>query len=178
MTRIAAVLLLCVQLAACVVAAPGLLRVSPASLGERSVQQLVSISVGEQTRSFDAVVEVADGRLRLIAHNLGIRLLSLDYDGERLLVGDNRLPPDLPPQRILNDLLLVMTETSALRAALPAGQTLLEGRDEQGAWRRVMAGERLLSEIRYQGADRWQGDASLRHTDAPYRLDIRSEPLP
>lgn len=171
-------LLLGALLVACVATPPALLRVSPASLGERTAQQLVSISVGEQTRSFDSVVEVSEGRLRLIAHNLGIRLLSLDYDGERLVVGDNRLPPDLPPERILNDLLLALADTEPLRAALPAGQTLQEGGDAQGPWRRVMAGQRVLSEIRYQGADRWQGELSLRHTDAPYRLDIRSELLP
>lgn len=178
MKRLSRLFLLCALLAACAATPPALLKVSPASLGERTVQQMVSISVGQQTQSFDAVVDISDGHLRLVAHTLGLRLLSLDYDGERLQVSDTRLPPDLPAERILNDLLLALAEADALRAALPPGHTLQEGRDDQGAWRRVMHGTRILSEVRYRGSERWQGELTLQHTDAPYRLEIRSEQLP
>lgn len=167
---------LCLLLAACGKA--GLLRVAPASLGERTLVQQVTVVVGGESRSFDSVVEIEGNTLRLIASAVGLRLLSLEYDGARLAVTDNRLPPELPPERILNDLLLAVADAETLRAALPPGWQVQEGSDRDGPWRRIQRGTERPTEIRYDTPDRWNSRIRLQHADAPYQLDIRSQQLP
>jgi hypothetical protein len=147
--------------------------ISPAVLGEHTVEQQLLIRWPGGERSLDAVLEIADGRLYLVLMTFGVRIMSLEYDGETL--AEERYVPHAPDGvRMLNDLLAIAAPADELRRALPAGWELVE--DHAG---RVFAaaGATRLS-IRYgspRGArDPWQGKVTLKNHAEGYELILVS----
>ncbi len=163
----------CLLLGACAswLALP-LLKIQPAALGvDRTVEQRVSFSRGDESRSFDSVVEISSDRLNVIATAVGVRLFTLSYDGRTLTQGAGlAMPGGLPPEWVLNDLLYVYTPADVLQAALPDDWRVV---DEDGV-RRLLESGKLVIEIRYAGADRWNGRAELEQKRLGYRLRIDS----
>lgn len=149
---------------------PQLLRMPVAALGERTLNQQVSITRGGTTRSFDAVVEIDARRLRLVASGVGLRLLALDYDGERLAISDNRLPEGLPPAWIMNDMLYALAPLETLRKALPAGWQVV---DEEGSRILLKDGQPAI-DIEYGPDAPWNGSLRVQQRLGGYTLDIVS----
>ncbi|MDQ8022721.1 MAG: DUF3261 domain-containing protein [Moraxellaceae bacterium] len=162
-------LLLVGLLAACAPAGDTpLLRIPVSALGERTLSQQVSITRGDTTRSFEAVVEIDASRLRLVASAVGLRLLALDYDGERLVISDNRLPEGLPPAWIMNDMLYALTPLEVLRKALPAGWQVV---DEEGSRVLLKDGQPAI-DIEYGPGAPWNGSLRVQQRLGGYTLDI------
>jgi hypothetical protein len=162
-------------LCACALLAPAreaVLRISPAVLGEHTVAQQLLIRWPGGERSLDAVLEIADGRLHLVLMTFGIRLMSLEYDGQTL--AEERYVPHAPDgARMLDDLLAIATPADALRRALPAGWELLE--DHAG---RVLAADGVARvSIRYGTPDPWQGRVTLKNHAEGYELILVSHEI-
>jgi hypothetical protein len=161
------------------VLAPGreaALRIPPAVLGEHTVEQQLLIRWPGGERSLDAVLEIAGGRLHLVLMSFGMRLVSLEYDGETL--AEERYVPHAPDgARMLDDLLAIAAPADALRRALPADWELAE--DQTG---RVLAasGAARIS-IRYGGPrgarEPWQGQVTLKNHAEGYELILVSHEI-
>jgi hypothetical protein len=156
------------------------LRIPPAVLGERTVEQQLLIRWPTGERSMDAVLEIEGGRLRLVLMAFGMRISSLDYDGETL--AQERFVPHAPDGvRILNDLLMVAAPEDALKNALPAGWTLKERIDKEGAGKRDIfadGGKRI--EIHYSGGfpgNPWRGRVALKNHAGGYELVVISHEI-
>jgi hypothetical protein len=153
------------------------LRIEPASLGEHLVQQQITVIAGSQTATFEAFVEVDRHTIRFVAMNLGVRVLSFNYDGRALVVSENKLPEQLHAEQILNDLLLIFADREALAYALPPGHRLEESTQMNNTVRTVYSKGAPITEIRYQGASAWTSQITLTHRSAPYALVIDSVSL-
>lgn len=153
-----------------------LLQIAPSALGTpRTVQQQTRIAWPGGSAVMESVVQLDEQQLQVISGAMGVRMATLDYDGHTL---NAQLLPDmkLPPQRILNDLLIVYAQADALRAALPLGWHVV---DLPGQ-RRVLRGDEVIMDISYtpaadaKVADPWQGRAVLHHHQLYYTLTLDS----
>ncbi|MDR3427244.1 MULTISPECIES: DUF3261 domain-containing protein [Silvimonas] len=147
-----------------------LLQIPPAALGSpRTVQQQLQVSYPGGGAVMESVLQLDAQQLEVINSAMGLRMATLDYDGQNLKA--DMLPAmKLPPQRILNDLLLVYAPADALQKALPDGWSV---RDESKQ-RTVLRGTDVMVDIVYDGADHWQGRAVLHHHQLAYTLTIDS----
>ncbi|MDR0700921.1 MAG: DUF3261 domain-containing protein [Azoarcus sp.] len=156
--------------------APGLLRIAPAALGERTVEQRLVMRWPGGERSMDAVLEIAEGRLQLVMMAFGMRLLSLEYDGETL--NEQRFVPHAPEGgRILNDLLLIGAPLEALRRALPAGASATETRADGKARREFVQDGVTQAVIDYDTASPWQGKVTYTQRVMGYELILESHEI-
>ncbi|WP_235844706.1 DUF3261 domain-containing protein [Cupriavidus agavae] len=149
-----------------------LLRLPPASLGRTlHLQQQITVQYpspqGEQSRDLLALLEADASHTRLAAVAGGQVLARLDWDGTDLRVTRAPwAPPELLPERILNDLQLSLWPVAAIQAALPAGWRLEATADS----RQLRAGAEVVAEIRYPDARTTQ---FVQRRDG-YRLTIRT----
>lgn len=154
-----------------------MLRVAPADLGgDLQLNQHLSISRGPAAQPLDQhEIDVAlaiDGqRLKLAAVGLGLRLITLDYDGKT--VTEQRhplLPAVVKGERILRDMVLTWWPLDSLRAQLPEGWTL----EEVAAQRSLLWQGRPVVVIHYDkpGPRRWEGGARFENLQHDYRLSI------
>ena len=145
------------------------LRLSPASLGHAlALQQQLSFHFGSEERTLDALLEVDAHEVRLEIQSMGQSALRLRWDGHRL--EQHRaawLPPSLRGEEVLGDLQLAQWPVPAIRAALPAGWSLVED-DDARLLRRDGA---TIETVRYPAQDRIE----IEH--AGFRLDIVSVPV-
>ncbi|MDR0440825.1 MAG: DUF3261 domain-containing protein [Candidatus Accumulibacter sp.] len=166
-------------LGACAMLMPGReagLRISPAVLGEHVVEQQLLIRWPGGERSLDAVLQIADGRLHLVLMSFGMRIMSLEYDGETLT--EERYVPHAPDgARMLDDLLAIAAPANELRRALPAGWELAE--DPAGRTLFVAGAARVS--IRYDGPrgvrDPWRGKVTLKNHAEGYELILASHEI-
>lgn len=149
-----------------------LLRLPPASLGRTlQLQQQITVQYpsqqGEQTRDLLALLEADAAHTRLAALAGGQVLARLDWDGRDLRVTRAPwAPPELLPERILNDLQLSLWPVAAIQAALPAGWRM----KASAGLRQLRAGDEVVAEIRYPDA---RTTLFAQHRDG-YRLTIRT----
>lgn len=180
--------LICVFCASCLAAcavpargdpvesAPLPLRVAPALLGERVVEQRLVIRWPGGERGADAVLEIGKDRLRLIMLAFGIRLMSLEYDGE--MFSEQRFVPHAPDgRRVLNDLLLIVTPLEDLRHALPSGAHVTERRVDGKLRREIAGGDAVKTVIDYETESPWRGRVAFRHIPPDYELFLESHEL-
>lgn len=143
------VLLLCCVLAACAstrMPAPLVqlptLQLPPSALAQPlQLQQRLQFRFGSHERELDALLEADSSQVRLAVQAMGQTGVRMVWDGTTL---EQTRAPWLPPQvrgeRVLDDLQFALWPAAAIRAALPAGWTLVEDgperRLEQGgnAW--------------------------------------------
>jgi hypothetical protein len=160
--------------------APEVLGIAPEVLGERTALQRLSMRWPDGERSMETVVEIADGKLNLVALAFGMRLASLEYDGKT--VNETRRTPMAPPgKRMVNDLLLVAAPLEDLRRALPEGWTV----QESGI--RYQASEALRRELVQDGVTQvvidyfsgspWRGRVTVEHRALGYQLILDSHEL-
>lgn len=137
-------------------------------LVEKSIreQQRITATFGEQSRSFNALLDISPTQLQLTAlGNLGRPILSANWDGERLQGSRiERLPPEITPQRILNDIQAAYWPCSSWVAA---GFTVNCGATRQI----VQSGKKLYS------VSKTKDHLLLHNLRYGYTLVIRSLPV-
>jgi len=178
-------------LGACALLAPGRsgpLKIAPAALGEHTVEQQLLIRWPGGERAMDAVLEISEARLRLVLMAFGLRVLSLDYDGEHL-AEDRHVPHAPEGARILDDLLIVAAPKEALQDALPKGWELFEeamsGVSEAGetalaANRRIVVDGATRIDVHYAGclpANPWRCEVTLKNHAQGYELILNSHEI-
>jgi len=146
-----------------------LLKISPATLGVRTVEQRSVITWPGEQRTLETVLDIHDDTMTVIGLAFGARLFSFDYDGKKI-VETQSLPGGLYATRMMNDLLLTYTPFDALRAALPANWTVHE---EEGV-RQVFLDGALNISIHYAEGSKWQGRAVFDNHALHYQLTLDS----
>ncbi len=148
------------------------LRLGPASLGrELALTQRITVTRGDEHRSFDAQLEADAAMVRIAAVAMGQTIATLTWDGQTL---DQRVSAHVPPvvtaARILSDVQLTWWPADAVRAGLPPGFRL----EAQGARRTLLEQEQPFATVTYEGtAPAWR-HVRLEHHRFGYRLDIES----
>lgn len=175
MHRLIASLLLCLLLASCastrmpvpLVQLPTL-QLAPSALPQPlQLQQRLQFRFGTHERELDALLEADGSQVRLAVQAMGQTGVRMVWDGTTL---EQTRAPWLPPQvrgeRVLDDLQFALWPAAAIRAALPAGWTLVDS-----------GGERRLE----QGGKAWllleplpDGRVRLRNLAEGYELVIES----
>ncbi|MCA1855372.1 DUF3261 domain-containing protein [Massilia oculi] len=150
------------------------LRLAPAALGANiSVQQHLTVEREGKTNDLDAALEVDAERLSLVGLALGMRVLSLDFDGRELAEWRHpMLPSQVRAADVLEDLQLTLWPVEAIAAALPPGWQVED--HEQGLRRTLRREGELVATITYSGTPRWQGRAVLDNLRYKYRLTVVS----
>jgi hypothetical protein len=146
-----------------------LLKIAPASLGTRTVEQRLVITWPGEQRTLETVLDIRDDAMTVIGLAFGARLFSLDYDGEKI-TETQPLPGSMSAKRIVNDLLLAYAPLDVLAAALPDGWSV---REEQGM-RRVFRDETLAISIHYVEGSLWQGRIVFDNHAMHYQLTLDS----
>ncbi|MDR0250058.1 MAG: DUF3261 domain-containing protein [Burkholderiales bacterium] len=146
-----------------------LLKLAPATLGERTVEQRAIIAWRGEQKTLEMALDIHGDTLTVIGLALGARLFSFDYDGEKI-TETQPLPDGLSAVRIVNDLLLAYAPLDALRAALPRDWTI---REKEGV-RQVFLDETLNISIRYTEGQPWQGRVVLDNHALRYQLTLDS----
>lgn len=148
------------------------LRLAPASLGETiSVQQQLTVERAGATNDLVAALEVDPQHVSLVGLALGMRVLSLDFDGVEVKEWRHpMLPPQVRAADVLEDLQLTLWPVEAIAQALPAGWKI----EEQDLRRTLSRDGEVVATIRYSGVPRWQGTAVLDNVRYRYRLTVVS----
>jgi hypothetical protein len=148
------------------------LRLAPAALGESiSVQQHLTVQRPGGTNDLDAALEVDRDKLSLVGLALGMRVLSLEFDGKELTEWRHpMLPSQVRAADVLEDVQLTLWPAAEIARVLPAGWTI----DEQGLRRTLRREGEVVATIDYSGTPRWKGKAVLDNLRYKYRLTIES----
>lgn len=148
------------------------LRLAPSALGETiSVQQHLTVERDGKTNDLDAALEVDAGRISLVGLALGMRVLSLDYDGRELSEWRHpMLPSQVRAADVLEDLQLTLWPAERIAEALPSGWQI----EEQGLRRTLRREGEVVATIEYSGTPRWRGTAVLDNLRYHYRLTVVS----
>lgn len=180
---IVAWLLLC--LGAC--AAPGgvgrtlpELRLAPQALGTAlSVAQHLTVSriapgadgIALPQTGLDALLEMDAHALRLAVIALGQRVMTVQWDGERLqTTRSEHVPAVIDAAHVLRDIQLLYWPVEAIRAQLPPGWSI----DDTLGLRTLRYAGQAQVEIVYSDAQRWVGQAALSNYLEGYRMRIDS----
>ncbi|WP_188310235.1 DUF3261 domain-containing protein [Arenimonas fontis] len=149
---------------------PPPLRLAPALLpAPLAADQRLSFRHAGGEDVLDARLEADAQRLQLALHRFGQVLLVLRWDGQALEQSRApQAPLTLSPERVLDDVQLVYWPAEAIRAAMPTGWTLEEGRDG----RRLRHGRSTLVEIVHLD------DKRVRLRRPGYELIIETRELP
>jgi hypothetical protein len=133
--RLIVFLLLCLLLAACAstrMPAPLVqlptLRLPPSALPQPlQLQQRLQFRFGSHERELDALLEADGSEVRLAVQAMGQTGVRMVWDGATLQqTRAPWLPPQVRGERVLDDLQFALWPVAAIRAALPAGWTLVE----------------------------------------------------
>ena len=148
------------------------LRLAPAALGEAiSVQQHLTVQRGSSTNDLDAALEVDAAKVSLVGLAMGMRVLSLEFDGTKLTEWRHpMLPAQVRAADVLEDVQLTLWPAVDIARALPAGWTI----EEQGLRRTLRRHGEVVATINYSGATRWKGKAVLDNIRYKYKLTIES----
>ena len=148
------------------------LRLAPGALGETiSVQQHLTVQRGSSNNDLDAALEVDANKLTLVGLALGMRVLSLEYDGRELTEWRHAmLPAQVRAADVLEDVQLTLWPVAEIARVLPAGWTV----EEAGLRRTLRLNGDTVATITYSGLPRWQGTAVLDNQRYQYKLTIVS----
>jgi hypothetical protein len=175
---LAAPLLVTLLLAACATQPPAParlgLRLAPAALGETiSVQQQLTVERAGSTNDLVAALEVDPQHVSLVGLALGMRVLSLDFDGVEMSEWRHpMLPAQVRAADVLEDLQLTLWPLPEIARALPPGWTIVD----EGLRRTLRRYGEVVATISYSGMPRWQGTAVLDNLRYQYRLTVVSAP--
>ncbi|QNB01466.1 DUF3261 domain-containing protein [Massilia sp. Se16.2.3] len=148
------------------------LRLAPAALGETiSVQQHLTVQRGSSNNDLDAAPEVDANKLTLVGLALGMRVLSLEFDGKELTEWRHpMLPSQVRAADVLEDVQLTLWPAADIARALPAGWQI----EDRGLRRTLRREGEVVATIDYSGMPRWKGKAVLDNLRYKYRLTIES----
>lgn len=147
-------------------------KVAPADLGVTvQLNQHLRIARGAEQHEIDAVLAVGPDRIKLAAFGMGVRLITVSYDGERITEQRHPLlPAAVDGERILRDLVLTYWPQAAVQARLPQGWQVAES----GPIREVSWQGQTVLRITYDAAPRWAGRARLQNVQHGYELLVAS----
>ena len=148
------------------------LRLAPAALGESiSVQQHLTVQRAGSTNDLDAALEVDATKVSLVGLALGMRVLSLEFDGKALTEWRHpMLPKQVRAADVLEDVQLTLWPAADIARALPAGWKI----EDQGLRRTLRREGEVVATIDYSGTPRWKGKAVLDNLRYKYKLTIES----
>jgi len=148
-----------------------LLKISPATLGSRTVEQRLTLVWGSEQKTLEMALAIEADTLTVVGMAFGARLFSFDYDGEKI-IETQPLPRGLSATRIVNDLLLTYAPLDTLVAALPPDWTVREG---QGT-RQIFLHETPNISIRYETREgtEWQGHTVFENHALRYQVTFDS----
>jgi len=148
------------------------LRLAPSALGQTiSVQQQLTVERAGATNDLLAALEVDPQRIKLVGLAMGMRVLSLEFDGRALTEWRHpMLPAQVRAADVLEDLQLTLWPAPEIARALPSGWTI----EEQGLRRTLRRDGEMVATIVYSGLPRWQGTAVLDNLRYKYRLTVVS----
>lgn len=148
------------------------LRLAPATLGETiSVQQQLTVERAGSTNDLVAALEVDPQRVSLVGLALGMRVLSLEFDGAELTEWRHpMLPSQVRAADVLEDLQLTLWPVEEIARALPSGWDI----EDRGLRRTLRRDGEVVATITYSGLPRWQGTAVLDNQRYQYRLTVVS----
>ncbi|MBI5245213.1 MAG: DUF3261 domain-containing protein [Elusimicrobia bacterium] len=153
---------------------PGLFLLAPSEAGfEASMTQEVSFERGTTRFDSTALVEVSTTEVVLVGLSpFGTRMLSLRWDGEKLIEErDRSIPKGLALKLILRDVQLASWPAAAVQAALPGPAWNLQ---DTGSERTLLKDGEAVVRIRYGGADRLHSDLEFEHLGLGYRMKIHT----
>ncbi|PQA78889.1 DUF3261 domain-containing protein [Rhodoferax sp. TS-BS-61-7] len=156
------------------------LRLSPQTLGTPlSLAQHLSVSriapgaggMGLPQTELEALLEMDAQSLRLAVITMGQRVLTVQWDGERLQATRNEhVPAAIDAVHVLRDIQLLYWPAEAIRAQLPAAWSI----DDTAGLRTLRYSGQAQVEIVYSDARRWVGQATLSNYLEGYRMRIDS----
>lgn len=148
------------------------LRLAPATLGATiSVQQQLTVERGGSTNDLLAALEVDPQRLSLVGLAMGMRVLSLEFDGMEMTEWRHAmLPNQVRAADVLEDLQLTLWPLEEIARALPVGWDIAD----QGLRRTLYRHGVVVATIDYSTMPRWQGTAVLDNVRYGYRLTVVS----
>ena len=144
------------------------LRLAPSALGQSiSVQQQLTVERAGSTNDLVAALEVDAQRVSLVGLALGMRVLSLEFDGRELTEWRHpMLPSQVRAADVLEDLQLTLWPLAEIARALPPGWAI----EDQGLRRTLRRDGEVVATIDYSAIPRWQGTAVLDNVRYRYRL--------
>jgi len=148
------------------------LRLAPAALGETiSVQQQLTVERAGATNDLVAALEVDPQHVSLVGLAMGMRVLSLDFDGREVKEWRHAmLPAQVRAADVLEDLQLTLWPLAEIARALPPGWTIVDDR-----LRRTLSRDgAVVATVTYSTMPRWQGTAVLDNVRYGYRLTVVS----
>ena len=150
---------------------PGIV-LSPASLGETiSVQHRMLVEQNGRTDTIDIVLEIDSERLDMIGLVMGQRVLSLHYDGSKLMSWRHFLvPKQLQAKDVLENLQLTLWPFEVIKKALPSDWQIKENDNLRTLY---LQNEKII-EISYSKYPRWIGTIKFVNLRYNYVLNIES----
>jgi hypothetical protein len=148
------------------------LRLAPATLGESiSLQQHLNVDREGRLDELDIALEVDPRRIEMVALAFGQRVMSLQYDGEKMTTWRHLLLPEqVKAEDVLQDLQLTLWPLEAIRNGLPAGWRI----EQDGLRRTLFNSDTPVIVIDYSNSSRWGGIVEFKNLRFRYRLTIRS----
>lgn len=150
------------------------LQLTPAELGTSiALQQHLTVERNGKIDELDAALEVDPEQLQLVGLALGQRVLSLQYDGQKLTEWRHfMLPEQVRAEDILEDIQLTLWPLKTIQKALPAGWRI----EDDGLQRNLYKDNVLVCQINYSSMPRWSGTVKLENFRYHYSLMIQSVP--
>jgi hypothetical protein len=158
------------------------LRLSPQTLGmPLSLAQHLSVSriapgagdMGLPPTELEALLEMDAQSLRLAVIAMGQRVLTVQWDGERLKATRNEhVPAAIDAVHVLRDVQLLYWPAEAIRTQLPTAWSI----DDTAGLRTLRYSGKVQVEIVYSDTRRWAGQATLSNYLEGYRMRINSMP--
>ena len=144
--------------------------VSIASLGApRVLLMQTQLIRGSDSYTMDMIVEVTSKQLMVVGSALGVRVFTLSYDGKNIVNGPGLgLPFYISNQLIVDDLMLILSDSQAFDAKLPEGFTIIRG----PGLRNIYEGDQLILSVTESKALNGNTDISLRRANPKYALNI------
>ena len=143
---------------------------SIASLGlPRVLLMQTQLIRGSDSYTMDMIVEVTPKQLIVVGSALGVRVFTLSYDGKNIVNGPGLgLPFYISNQLIVDDLMVILSESQSFDAKLPEGFTIIRG----PGLRNIYEGDQLILSVTESKAINGNTDISLRRTNPKYALNI------
>ncbi len=122
-------------------------------------------------RLIDVLLQIEPEQVRLAGFTLGMRILTLQWDGHNLQSWRHpRVPEYIDGERVLRDVQFTYWPAPEIRAILPLGWDIV---DSPGQRTLLLDGRPALA-IRYSKEPRWDAQAELENYAEGYRLVIDS----
>lgn len=150
------------------------LKLPPAALGTSvNLQQRLSVEREGRTDHLDVALEIDNQHIGLVGLAFGLRVMSLEFDGNSLKSWRHfLLPAQVRVEDVLEDIQLTYWPADAIRAALPVGWRI----EDEGMRRTLWSDDEKVMVIDYSTEPRWSGKVTLVNLRYYYRLTIQSTP--